>query len=240
MRTAVRTIRKTLPLLLLCVTLLPAGLVPKRKKQAKLTPLDEYLQSVRGTGGEPTPTTPGSAFTETSRLSELARDFRASHAGDLITIVVADSANAVSTAGSTADRQADAGGGISSVFGTPPASIASRLGNLAALKGNSKLQGKGETTRSSTLSTTLAARVVEVLPNGNLVVEGRKSVTVNSERQLVEVRGVVRWNDVTASNQVRSDRIAQMELNINGRGVVGDAVRRPNLLYRVLLGVLPF
>jgi flagellar L-ring protein precursor FlgH len=56
----------------------------------------------------------------------------------------------------------------------------------------------------------------------------------------VEVRGVIRWNDVSALNQVRSDRIAQMDLRINGKGLVGDAVRRPNILYRALLGILPF
>lgn len=229
-------------LILLCLggLLLPAGLIPKRKKTPKLTPLEEYLESVQDLADQPAVSTPGSAYTPNSRVSELARDFRANQVGDLLTIVVADRANAVSTAGATTDRQSEAGGGMSSVFGPPPAAIAGRLGNMVNMRGNAKLQGQGETNRSSTLSTTLAARVVQVLPNGNLVVEGRKAVTVNSERQLVEVRGVVRWNDLNSLNQVRSDRIAQMELNINGRGVVADAVRRPNILYRALLGVLPF
>jgi flagellar L-ring protein FlgH len=238
-------IRPLLPLLLFALGFalcLPAGILPKRKKEPKLTALEEYLEAVRTQEGDAAAgrATPGSAYTSSSRLSELVRDFRASQAGDLITIVVSDRANAVSSAGSTADRQAEAGGGVRSILGTPPAAVAGRLGDLVNMRGNSSVQGQGETSRSSTLSTTLAARIVEVLPNGNLVVEGRKAVTVNSERQLVEVRGVVRWNDVNSLNQVRSDRIAQMELNINGRGIVGDAVRRPNLLYRVLLGVLPF
>ena len=82
--------------------------------------------------------------------------------------------------------------------------------------------------------------MVEVLPNGDLVVMGTKQIAVNSERQTVSVRGVVRWNDVSPLNQVRSDRIAQLEVRVTGRGVVDDVVRRPNLLYRLLLGVLPF
>lgn len=232
---------RTFTLFLLLPCLLWAGLLPKRKKAATLSPLDEYLASVRRTpeGGMPAPS-PGSAYLPGARLSELARDFRARQAGDLITIVVVDSANAVSTAGTTSDRASTASGGISSVFGKPPASLAGRLGDIVDIKGSSKLQGKGETSRSSTLNTTLAARVVEVLPNGNFVVEGTKAVTINSEKQVVEVRGLVRWNDVNALNQVRSDRIAQMDLRVNGRGVVGDAVRRPNFLYRALLGILPF
>lgn len=230
-----------LTLFLLLPALTAAGLLPKRKKAPPLTPLEEYVASVRQTpeGSAPV-SSPGSAYVPGGRLSELARDFRAGQAGDLITIVVIDRANAVSTAGATADRTSSASGGITSVFGKAPASVAGRLSDLVDLQGVSKLKGQGETSRSSTLDTTLAARVVEVLPNGNLVVEGRKAVTVNSERQLVEVRGVVRWNDVNSLNQVRSDRIAQMDLRVNGKGVVADAVRRPNILYRALLGILPF
>jgi flagellar L-ring protein precursor FlgH len=79
-----------------------------------------------------------------------------------------------------------------------------------------------------------------VLPNGYLVVEGAKDVQVNSERQIVTVRGVVRPFDVSSGNMVASDRIAQLEVKINGKGVVGDAIRRPFILYRILLGLLPF
>lgn len=231
----------TLILALLLPGLLAGGILPKRKKTPTLTPLEEYLASVREVPEAAGATaSPGSAYVPGSRLAELARDFRAGQAGDLITIVVVDRANAVSTAGTTSDRSSEASGGINSVFGKGPASVAGRLGDLVDLKGTAKLQGTGETSRSSTLNTTLAARVVEVLPNGNLVVEGRKAVTINSEKQMVEVRGVVRWNDVNSLNQVRSDRIAQMDLRVNGRGVVADAVRRPNILYRALLGLLPF
>jgi flagellar L-ring protein precursor FlgH len=86
----------------------------------------------------------------------------------------------------------------------------------------------------------MSARVTHVLPNGNMVVEGSKDVMVNSERQLVTVRGVIRWNDLTTAYTIRSDRIANLEIRVNGKGVVGDAVRRPNFLYRLLLGLLPF
>jgi flagellar L-ring protein precursor FlgH len=111
---------------------------------------------------------------------------------------------------------------------------------LANLSGESELQGQGETSRESVLTTTVSARVTHVLPNGNMVVEGSKDVMVNSERQLVAIRGVIRWNDLTPANMIRSDRIANLEIRVNGKGVVGDAVRRPNFLYRLLLGLLPF
>jgi flagellar L-ring protein precursor FlgH len=78
------------------------------------------------------------------------------------------------------------------------------------------------------------------MPNGALVVEASKDIEVNSERQTITVRGVARPADIGSDNSVRSDRLAQLELRVNGKGVVGDAIRRPFILYRLLLGLLPF
>ncbi len=90
------------------------------------------------------------------------------------------------------------------------------------------------------MNTTLTARVTAVLPNGGLVVEASKDIQINSEHQTITVRGVVRPADIDFTNSVQSIRLAQLELRVNGKGVVGDAIRRPNILYRFLLGLLPF
>jgi len=82
--------------------------------------------------------------------------------------------------------------------------------------------------------------VTHVLPNGFLVVEGAKTVMVNSENQLITVRGIVRPVDISTGNNVQSDRLGQLEIRMNGKGVVGDVVKRPFFLYRLLLGLLPF
>jgi flagellar L-ring protein precursor FlgH len=111
---------------------------------------------------------------------------------------------------------------------------------MAAMSGNQQLQGQGTTSRASTFTTTLSATVTSVLPNGNLVVEGAKDVWVNSERQSVIVRGVLRPTDLTSGNVIQSDRLGHLEVQINGKGVVGDSIRRPFILYRILLGLLPF
>jgi flagellar L-ring protein precursor FlgH len=78
------------------------------------------------------------------------------------------------------------------------------------------------------------------MANGNLVIEGAKDVSVNSERQVVVVRGICRPQDLSVANTVRSEQLALLEVRVNGKGVVEDAVRRPWFLYRLLLGVLPF
>ena len=114
------------------------------------------------------------------------------------------------------------------------------LANLADLSNTQQLQGTGQTSRSLTLATTLSATVIDVTPNGMLVVEGSKDVSVNSERQTITVRGMVRPVDLSTANTIPSTRVADLQVRVNGKGVVGDAVKRPFFLSRILLGLLPF
>jgi flagellar L-ring protein precursor FlgH len=72
------------------------------------------------------------------------------------------------------------------------------------------------------------------------VVEGTKHLNVNSENQVITVRGVIRPTDLDTTNSVSSARLAQMEIKVDGKGIVNDAVKRPFFLYRLLLGLLPF
>jgi len=171
-------------------------------------------------------------------LADAARDLRASQVDDLVTILVAERASAVAKGATKSSRASSAKNSVSALGGLTKAS--GPLANLVGLGGESQLSGEGSTSRETVLSTTLSARVTHVLPNGALVVEGAKDVQVNSEHQVVVVRGVIRPEDLSPGNVVRSDRVALLEVRINGRGVVGDAVRRPFFLYRVLLGLLPF
>ncbi len=179
---------------------------------------------------------PGSLYSPFGRLADLSRDLRAFQVDDLVTIVVSDRASAVARGSTNSKRSASAGGGIGALVGQSHGALT----NLAKLQGEQQLEGQGETSRTSTLSTTLSGRVTHVLANGNLVVKGTKDVIINSERQQVTIRGVMRWNDVGAGNLVRSDRLSNLEVRVNGKGVVDDAIRRPNFVYRLLVGLLPF
>ena len=194
---------------------------------------------VREAGVAPTGTgTTGSLWSADAPLSQLASDLRPRRVNDIVTIVVRDRASAIARGTSKSARSAQAAGGISSIFGNPPGG--SRLPNMLSMGGASSVDGQGETSRETVLSTTLSARVTHVLPNGLLVVQGQKSVRVNSEMQTVTVRGLMRPVDVSPINTVFSDQVAELEIAVNGKGIVGDAVRRPNILYRILLGILPF
>ena len=182
--------------------------------------------------------TAGSIFVPAGRIADATRDFRASQVDDLITIVVNENLSAVASGGTNSARKSSANAGITSLAGVKAATSA--LANLAAMTGNQQLQGTGQTTRNVTLTTTLSARVIGVSANGTMLIEGTKDIAVNSERQTITVRGLVRPQDLTTTNTIASTRVSNMQLQVNGKGVVADAVRRPNILYRLLLGVLPF
>ena len=199
--------------------------------------LDEFLQEAMAASGSAQGASAGSLWTPDARFGDLAMDLRARRVGDLVTIVVEERASAVSRGSVSASRQSSANASVEAALGPRTTGW---LPNLAGLSSDRRLNGQGETVRETVLNTVLSARVTHVLPNGNLVVEGAKAVTVNSETQRVIVRGVVRPFDLTTTNAVSSDRVAMLEVSVAGRGVIGDAVRRPNILYRILLGLLPF
>jgi flagellar L-ring protein precursor FlgH len=181
---------------------------------------------------------PGSLYAPSGRLADATRDLRANQTGDVITIVVNESASAVASGATNTARKSTATNKITSLAGTLAAG--NPIASLLDVSGAQQLQGTGQTTRNLTLATTISARVVDVTPNGILMVEGIKNVGVNSEKQTVTVRGMVRPSDLTTANTVLSNQIADLQVQVNGKGVVGDAIRRPHFLYRMLLGLLPF
>jgi flagellar L-ring protein precursor FlgH len=213
------------------------GAKAPKKTEPPVAPVDRYVAEANARNAAAPPPSPGSIWTPGSRLSDIARDPRASQVDDILTILVVENASAVASGVTNTQRQSSASANVSALAG-----LTKKLGpwaNLAGSNGDSKLSGNGTTSRDVVISTTLTARVTGVLPNGALVVEATKDIQVNAERQLITVRGVARLEDI-ASNTVRSDHLAQLEVRVNGKGVVNDAIRRPFILYRLLLGLLPF
>jgi flagellar L-ring protein precursor FlgH len=224
---------------ILAAALLAGLAAGAKKKVPQLSPLDQYLEQAARRAAEPvTGASAGSLWSPAAHLADFTRDLRASRVDDVITIVVAERASAVVSGTTKSARSSSTKNSIGALAGLTRAT--GPLANLATLSGDTQLSGDGTTSRETVLTTTLSARVTQVLPNGVLAVEGTKTVQVNSEQQIVVVRGLVRPADVSPANTVPSDRIASLEVRINGKGVVGDAVRRPFWLYRLILGLLPF
>jgi flagellar L-ring protein precursor FlgH len=217
----------------------PAAIWAKKKKTATTgNQLDRYVAESEARSAVAAPASPGSIWQAGSRLADAARDVRASQVDDVLTIIVDESASAVATGTTKTQRSSSATSAVNSLAGiNPPGGSLANLANMASAW---QLNGQGTTSRTTTLTTTLTARVTHVLPNGGLVVEASKEIQVNSEHQLITVRGVVRPADIDTTNSVMSSRLAQLEVHIDGKGVVNDAIRRPNPLYRLMLWLLPF
>ena len=227
--------------LLLCAVLGTAA-GPKKKKDPKPpepSPLDKYITDAYREGTSPEAAHPlGSMWSQNAMLSNLGLDLRASRVNDLVTIVVNETFSAVASGDVKTQRQSTAASSINALGGLTKAK--GPWTNLANTNTQTQLQGTGETSRGAVLTANLSARVTNVLPNGYLVIEGTKRVQVSSENQIVTVRGVIRPVDLIPPNTIPSNLIAQMEIQVNGKGVINDSIHRPNFLYRLLLGILPF
>ncbi|MGD0616069.1 MAG: flagellar basal body L-ring protein FlgH [Bryobacteraceae bacterium] len=231
--------KRVLTVATLLLLAFPGAASTKKKKDqpdAK-SPLDQYVEEAHRRAGSPLDD-PGSLWSGASPFSDLGADVRARHIDDIVTILVNESASAVSTGQTKTSRTSSANSSITQLARALPAT--GKLANLLNANSSTALDGEGTTSRETTLTATVTARVIDVLPNGYLIIEGSKTIGVNSENQVVTVRGVVRPADLSTANVVQSSSVGQLEVKINGKGVVNDAVHRPNIVYRFLLSLLPF
>jgi flagellar L-ring protein precursor FlgH len=153
-------------------------------------------------------------------------DRKALRVGDIITIRVIESAKANNTADTDLSRTSSLNAGLSNFFGKQKFLKLFKLGDeLITSSSDNAHQGSGTTTREGELTATLTAIVKDVLPNGNLVVQGTRSVAVNHEEQYITITGVVRPEDVNRDNVVLSTQVADANIAIGGLGVVADKQR---------------
>lgn len=201
------------------------------------TSLDDYLSKVRAAGTE-TPSTNGSLWVSSGPMSSLASDYKARWRGDLIVVRLVDTFSAATSGENNTSRQFGTQSGITALLGKFGPSNA--LQNMFNANSTTTLDGKGASTMSSNLQLNLSGRVVDVLPNGVLVIEAVRDFTVGNDRQTVTVRGLVRPGDIATDNSVLSSQVTSVELAIKGKGAVADASRQPNAIVRLLLKVLSF
>jgi flagellar L-ring protein precursor FlgH len=181
---------------------------------------------------------PGSLFNEVSS-DFLFSDNRARRVGDIVLIKVEEVTRAKNKADTTSERtnaqllQVDAFLGHNYVLGIPVGvpGVSSR--------NNSNFSATGETTRENNVLTTVAARVINVLPSGILQVEGSRETRVNDETQHLVITGLVRARDIEADNSVRSSLMADSKMALFGKGTISDK-QSPGWLTRLLDNLWPF
>ncbi len=209
----------------------------KSKPDANSNYLDEYLKRARAMN-LPAPTSAGSLWVATGPFSALATDYKARSAGDLIIIHLVDNFTAASNAENKQQRQFAAQSSVTSLLGKLSAN--NTLQNLLNGASSHSLDGKGTSSMSSNVSVNFAAQVLEVLPNGVLVVQAARDITLGNDRQTIILRGLVRPGDLASDNSIPSTSIANLEVEIKGKGAVAEASRQPNIVVRILLRLFTF
>jgi flagellar L-ring protein precursor FlgH len=196
--------------------------VERMQQQVASTPSDAPLGSLWVTGGA---------------LTNLQTDYKASRVNDLVTIVVVQKTTAQASGNTNTQRDFNTTSGITGLAGHISTSGVS---NIFTGSSSSKLKGAGSVDSSSTMKTNLTGQVIAVLPNGNLVVEAERLVTINNQKETMVVRGVLRPGDVAPDNSALSTSLSNLEVELKGKGVISDATRGPNPLMRALLWVIGF
>lgn len=187
----------------------------------------------------PQKTANGSLFTASAENGNLLSDFRARNLGDLIFVDVVENSSALVTSGAQRNRDSGTLGGIVTAAGALPVPGAAVAGTVAGALGTRKFEGDGSTQRNSRLRSRIAARVVEVLPNGDLRIEGVKKVRINKETEQLAVTGIVRKNDIAADNSVPTVAVGDLRVEFNGKGVA-SADNAPGWLFRFFDKITPF
>jgi len=178
---------------------------------------------------------PGSLWVPGGAFSDLSSDYKARNVGDIVTLTVIESTAAQTTGDVNTSRQFQTSSAITALPGRV------KTGGVNPLFGANSataLKGTGENDAGDTVTTSLAGRVLAVLPNGNMVVEAERTVVIDSQHETMVVRGILRPGDIAPNNTAPSTALANLEIELKGKGVVSDSVTRPNILMRTLLWLI--
>ncbi|HEX7795975.1 MAG TPA: flagellar basal body L-ring protein FlgH, partial [Vicinamibacterales bacterium] len=167
-------------------------------------------------------------------MSALTLDHRATNVNDLVTIRVIENITGQGTADAALTKDSSGSVALSKLFGMEkkfPSSTDPSA--LVAAKTATDFKGAGTTTRAGVLTAQMTARVADVLPNGDMVVEGVREIEINGDHQIVVLSGVVRPVDIDQNNVVLSTEIGQLRIRYFGKGLMKDNLK-PGWLVRVL------
>jgi flagellar L-ring protein FlgH len=220
----------------------------KDAREIKSGPMPKKYYATR----EPDPVTPdGSLWQDRASLYE---DRKARRVNDLLTIIISETTNATKKAATNNTRSSEADYHVGNLFG---ANVNQPFPNIPLLKNfyaggrtmsptvtsggavTSTFAGSGDTSRTGTLTATITAKVIEVLPNSSLIIESRKEVIVNNEKEIVVLKGIVRPEDISTNNTISSAYIADAQIYLVGDGVLADK-QSQGWLVRFLDKVWPF
>lgn len=194
---------------------------PRRRPQAAFA-LAALLVAAAGTSSA------DSLWSESSSQS-LVADKRATRIGDLVTILVQENSSATKDNQTGTSKKSGVDATLETVLYSPKgSSFLTKNGQMPALKwkSNSEFNGGGSINNSEKIAARISVRVVDVLPNRNLVIEGQRETSFSGEQQTIILRGVVRLDDIQANNTVFSYNVADASIKVVSKGVISDSQRQ--------------
>ncbi|MGA1869010.1 MAG: flagellar basal body L-ring protein FlgH [bacterium] len=166
---------------------------------------------------------------------QLFSDRIAKRVGDIITVNIIETAQASGNVKNKTKRSSSYTAGITSLFGAKKMDEKTSLG----AEMDKDFDGGGSISRSGKITATITATVTDVLPNNNLVIKGQRMVTINKERQLITLSGVIRPEDISSNNSIRSTYIADADISYNGKGSLSSK-QEPGWFGRIVDILWPF
>jgi flagellar L-ring protein precursor FlgH len=170
--------------------------------------------------------------------NNLYADKKARYVNDIVTILLDEASAGANAAKTNTSRDASTAAGIGGIYQIGPDKTILSQYQLSGTSANS-LKGDGQTIRNGSLSGRITARVIKMTNNGNMVIEGKRQLTVNEEDQYIIITGIIRPEDITSDNLILSSNIADARIVYTGNGVVDDK-QHPGWMTRVLDWVWPF
>ena len=179
------------------------------------------------------PAAEGSLYTS-ERGAGLFSDFRARHVGDVVTVLLEEDLKGAKDVKTQTQRKSEMKMGLTGLFGlewakrlepryvNSPANATVDPTDAVGGSTSSKFDGSGKTSRDASLKGTVTARVIDVLPGGNILIRGSRELRINNETQYLVLTGVVRSRDLGPDNTISSTRIADARIEYSGGGVLSE------------------
>ncbi len=200
-------------LLPVCALLPACGLLPSRRPPPEPVVTRELPP--------PTPRTDGAIY-QAGQQMELFADLKARRVGDVLTIRLTESTNASKNAVTKTQKATSVANTGPTIFGKTITAHGVPIGTVS-MNGADSFDGEGTSTQSNSLAGSITVTVIDVRANGNLVVQGDKTLKLNQGDERVLISGVVRPADIATDNSVTSDRVADARIGYAGKGVVNSS-----------------
>ncbi|MEW6258616.1 MAG: flagellar basal body L-ring protein FlgH [Thermodesulfobacteriota bacterium] len=185
----------------------------------------------------------GSLWSDNAQLNNLFADAKARAVGDIVTIKIVESSKASNSASTSTGKNTAFSLGIDKFLGLESGypKVGQTFNPFSRIEGGMKnaFDGKGDTTRKGDLTAYMTAKVIDKLPNGNLVIAGSREVMINNEKQLIVLTGTIRERDISPDNVIQSTYISDAKIVYTGVGDVDDT-QRQGWLARFLNVISPF